>query len=372
MEFKVNFGLWGSIFAVPTKLIDRHIKLCSELQLKVLLMALRYGEDVIDTHKIANTLSLTVENVEDCLSYWETTDIFQSTTSHTKTETKILREGEEKLDIETTETYKKNDTKKKTEQEHKKDTASSVPMTTTINNKNDKDQVIKIQHSRAKLSPAQIHEMSLTDPNISILTEELQLQLAKPISPTELEEFIYYYVYMNLDPEYMLMVVAYCIQNGKNSMYSIITELKTWVENGIDTLESAENYIILLDNRNTNNNEVKSMFKIERNLTLKEKDCIIKWYEEFGYDAPIIELAYERATKNEIPEKSIIAYVNTTLENWNKNGVRTIKQAIEESTKYDKNNTNSKINTSKLDKTTGMNSFDINDIEKVFKSNMGF
>ena len=53
MAYQVNFGLWGQIFPVPTALCDRHLKFCSEAQLKVLLLVLRDGQDVINAAAIA-------------------------------------------------------------------------------------------------------------------------------------------------------------------------------------------------------------------------------------------------------------------------------------------------------------------------------
>ena len=36
MSYEINFGPWGSIFAVPTAVADRYLKFCTEEQLKVL------------------------------------------------------------------------------------------------------------------------------------------------------------------------------------------------------------------------------------------------------------------------------------------------------------------------------------------------
>ncbi len=41
MDYKLDYASWGSIFAVPCAVVDRHIRLCSGLSLKVLLWLLR-------------------------------------------------------------------------------------------------------------------------------------------------------------------------------------------------------------------------------------------------------------------------------------------------------------------------------------------
>ena len=46
MGYHIDLGQWNSIFAVPCAVADRHLKLASEAQLKVLLYLLRHaGED---------------------------------------------------------------------------------------------------------------------------------------------------------------------------------------------------------------------------------------------------------------------------------------------------------------------------------------
>ena len=37
MEYKLNLGSWNSVFAVPSDIVDKHLKLAGAVQLKVLL-----------------------------------------------------------------------------------------------------------------------------------------------------------------------------------------------------------------------------------------------------------------------------------------------------------------------------------------------
>ena len=41
MEYFVNTGIWGEIFAVPNSVVDNYIKLANEAAVKVLLYVLR-------------------------------------------------------------------------------------------------------------------------------------------------------------------------------------------------------------------------------------------------------------------------------------------------------------------------------------------
>ena len=76
MSYEINFGPWGSIFAVPTAVADRYLKFCTEEQLKVLLLALRQGQGPVDTAGIAARLGMDEAAVTDCLQYWQESGLF--------------------------------------------------------------------------------------------------------------------------------------------------------------------------------------------------------------------------------------------------------------------------------------------------------
>ena len=78
MDYQIDFGIWGSIFPVPCAVADRHLKLCSGIQLKVLLLALREGKSPVDLDAIALRLGLSREEAEDCLRYWEEAGLFSA------------------------------------------------------------------------------------------------------------------------------------------------------------------------------------------------------------------------------------------------------------------------------------------------------
>ena len=46
MKFSINLGMWNSVFAVPTQVVDQHLKLAGGVHLKVLLWLLRHAGDV--------------------------------------------------------------------------------------------------------------------------------------------------------------------------------------------------------------------------------------------------------------------------------------------------------------------------------------
>ena len=68
MSYKIDFGVWGSVFAVPTSVVDKGLKLASEAQLKVLLYILRSSGVTLTDESVAEALSLHPEDVRDAIT----------------------------------------------------------------------------------------------------------------------------------------------------------------------------------------------------------------------------------------------------------------------------------------------------------------
>ena len=75
MNFSINLGNWNSIFAVPTSIVDKHIKLAGAVQLKVLLWVLRHSGEKITIENISKSLSIHPADIKDAMSYWTETNV---------------------------------------------------------------------------------------------------------------------------------------------------------------------------------------------------------------------------------------------------------------------------------------------------------
>ena len=66
--------LCGAV-AVPTDIIDKYLKLAPAASFKVLLFILRNPDGAADAEQIAMCTGLAVDDVSDCLLYWESNGI---------------------------------------------------------------------------------------------------------------------------------------------------------------------------------------------------------------------------------------------------------------------------------------------------------
>lgn len=318
MAYTIDFGPWGSIFAVPAAVADRHLKFCSEAQLKVLLLALRQGQSPVDSAGIAGRLGLTEAEVDDCLQYWQ--------------EAQLFTEGG-------------------TPQPEKAGPAPAEPPKKTV------EEGVTTIRSRGHLSPGEINALLREDKRFAGLAAELEKARGSVLSPSEREILAYLCGSLELTPEYLLVAAAYCRDRGKKKMSYLEKMVAGWLEEGIDTYEKAEVHIRRLTRQEDDEGRIRRLFGLpERALTAREKACINRWCGEYMTPDALIKLAYDRAV--EATGKVSFAYIDKVLAAWTAKGITTVEAAEAERTAAQK-------------AAAGEYSFDIGEALRIMEQNTG-
>lgn len=318
MAYTIDFGPWGSIFAVPAAVADRHLKFCSEAQLKVLLLALRQGQSPVDTAGIAGRLGLTEAEVDDCLQYWQ--------------EAQLFTEGS-------------------APQPEKAEPAPAEPPKKTV------EEGVTTIRSRGHLSPGEVNALLREDKRFAGLAAELEKARGSVLSPSEREILAYLCGSLELTPEYLLVAAAYCRDRGKKKMSYLEKMVAGWLEEGIDTYEKAEVHIRRLTRQEDDEGRIRRLFGLpERALTTREKACINRWCGEYMTPDALIKLAYDRAV--EATGKVSFAYIDKVLAAWTAKGITTVEAAEAERTAAQK-------------AAAGEYSFDIGEAMRIMEQNTG-
>lgn len=318
MAYTIDFGPWGSIFAVPAAVADRHLKFCSEAQLKVLLLALRQGQSPVDTAGIAGRLGLTEAEVDDCLQYWQ--------------EARLFTEGS-------------------APQPEKAGPAPAEPPKKTV------EEGVTTIRSRGHLSPGEVNALLREDKRFAGLAAELEKARGSVLSPSEREILAYLCGSLELTPEYLLVAAAYCRDRGKKKMSYLEKMVAGWLEEGIDTYEKAEVHIRRLTRQEDDEGRIRRLFGLpERALTAREKACINRWCGEYMTPDALIKLAYDRAV--EATGKVSFAYIDKVLAAWTAKGITTVEAAEAERTAAQK-------------AAAGEYSFDIGEALHIMEQNTG-
>ena len=75
MEFKVNSGIWGSMFGVPNIVADNFLKLATGEQIKVLLYLLRCSGKVCSAEEIAINTGVSSQQAAEAILFWQQANI---------------------------------------------------------------------------------------------------------------------------------------------------------------------------------------------------------------------------------------------------------------------------------------------------------
>jgi DnaD/phage-associated family protein len=281
--------MWRAVFAVPNEIVDTHLKMLGDVPLRVLLALLRYGGGLE-----VQAISMIVGKPETLVR--EALDALIGAG--------VLRGGQEAPVL----TYVRE--------------PAPMPPESKSAEAFDERKITTLSSERRKLTRDEITELSKGDENIGWLLQESQAVLGKALNFVATETITRLYSYDGMKPDIILMVLQYCAGMGKANMSYIEKVALSWCEKEIETHEQAEAEIRRLKRAASDESRIKSAFGIfDRNLISSEKKFIHIWINEYGFDIPVIVLAFERAV--EVKGKLSFSYINGILANWHKNNVKT-------------------------------------------------
>ncbi len=303
MAYALNPILWRRMFPVPAQVIERHIKLCSGVSLKCLLLLLNAPDDCCDAQSISAKLGISPAEVSDALNYWIENGILQQddrisvlapAKAEPTTKPKSVPVVKPALPV-----------------------ASAIPTTNATSNSRPhfprEESVALIEHDRT----------------LQGLVQELQSILGKPLTSADLDVLLALYSFYGLSAHYILTLVHYCVTIDKSSMGYAEKVAASWIADGIDD-SALDHHVDILMHKRTNEGKLKTAFGInDRSLTQREKDYIATWCDTLGMDIDTIRYAYEITVER--TGKLAFGYLNKILHSWSEKGIKTVAQAKAES-----------------------------------------
>ncbi|MDF3004259.1 MAG: DnaD and phage-associated domain [Oscillospiraceae bacterium] len=303
MAYALNPVLWRRMFPVPAQVIERHIKLCSGVSLKCLLLLLNAPDDCCDAQSISAKLGISAAEVSDALNYWLENGILQQ-------DDKICAPSPAKAEPAT-------------KPRPAPVVKPSLPITSAIPTTN------ATSNSRPHFPREESVALIEHDRTLQGLVQELQSILGKPLTSADLDVLLALYSFYGLSAHYILTLVHYCVTIDKSSMGYAEKVAASWIADGIDD-SALDHHIDILMHKRTNEGKLKTAFGInDRSLTQREKDYISTWCDTLGMDIDTIRYAYEITVER--TGKLAFGYLNKILHSWNEKGIRTVAQAKAES-----------------------------------------
>lgn len=279
MSYQINLGQWNSIFAVPSALVDKHIKLASAAQLKVILYLLRRSGEGNSDESIAKAVGVSAEEVRNALEFWTERGM-------------IAENGEEIAPPESAVPAKESKEEPKSPLKH-------TPISRAV--KPDSAFVAKIKQE---------------DKNLSGLIEEAETTLGKTLAPGDTATLVMLYSTFGLPCDVLALLINYVAGSSGASIRAVEKIGIDWSDRGISTVEAAEQELQRMTESREAWHRVSSLLGI-RNIgkpTKSQQEHAYCWTQKWGFNDEMIVEAYERCvnTKGEYNMK----YVNAILKKW--------------------------------------------------------
>jgi DnaD/phage-associated family protein len=294
MNYKISFGSYPGVFALPAAAADQYINEASQSDLKVLLYIFRHSGEELDDGKICKALDLTAKQLLGALEFWSGRGFFGYTPAQTQARQETARVQA---------------------------AAHSVPHQDTR----------QVLDTPMQYGQEEIAVKAQSNPEIKFLFETVPNQLGRLISPAECSTLIYLYEGAGLPVDVIIMLVGYCVSFGKGNMRYIEKMGVGFAEEGIDTHEKAEKKIHELEDRRGFEGKVRTALGIsDRALSPTERQHVTRW-SGWALSVELVREAYDICVSR--TGKLSFAYMNTILSAWHDKGFATAAQARGENKK---------------------------------------
>lgn len=321
MKYSLNAGEWNSVFAVPSSVVDKYIKLAGGNSLKLLLFLLRHGGEEFSEERLNAELGFRERGeLEDAALFWIQRGIIR------------FDNGAENGLVSA---------------------AESPETAVTVTETADKPKT-RIAPKPVSVSSGEVASRISSDKEIEMLFAEAERLYAHPLRQRENQLVISLVDHYGLPVGVALMLLNYCFKAGKTSPSYIQTVAADWSEEEINTIELANARILSLEKQNGVEDRLREAMEMTTKLSVKMRRYIQTW-TDWGFDEKMIMLAYEK-TIDQIKEWKP-EYANKILESWKSEGIsspdaaeqaaqqrkQTVKAGANSKSSFDMNNEMSKI-----------------------------
>lgn len=313
MAYTINPAVFGSMFAVPSQVVDNNLKLASASQLKTLLWVFRHASEPIDPAVISKEINYAESDVCDALTVLCEWGVINSDSNSI---TRMPAPEAPAINIET---------------------------------KKELPEMPSFRPSRDL-----INARCAENPEIRHMFADIESLLGRTLGDDSKSIFLMMLDQYGLPVEVIYTLISYCVSVGKSNLNYISKVAKTWGENEIDTIEKADEQIKILNSCISVWKEFAKMAGIQNPRPTSSQSAYLKtWTVEMKFSTEMIFLAYEEMMDHS--GKMSFAYMNKVLSNWHQKGLKTPDEV--EKDKQDFRDSKKKKNTPEASTSYDMSEF---------------
>lgn len=305
--YKINPLKYTGVTVLPSEIAEKHLKLASEIQLKVIISAFSKANSIFTTKSIAENTGISEEEVKDALLYWNKLGF-------------ILHSDEEIVLSSVN-----NEAEKNTAAETIQRAAQTKVNTVPVNNPS------KLKYDEICVRISESEE-------IRILMNEAQMKLGRTIGTGDQSSLILLHDYYGLPVEVILCICEYAGTKGKSTNMNYIYKIGVdWSQREIDNIEAADEELKRIEKTNS----VWATFCKEADIQNKipnssQEKYVSQWINEWNFTISMLMLAYEEMITH--TGKFSFSYMHKILSSWHQKGINTPDKAEEEKQNFIKEN----------------------------------
>lgn len=301
MEFKVNCGIWGAMFGVPSIVADNFLKLATGEQIKVLLYLLRCSGKVCTDEEISANTGVTASEAEEAVLFWQQANVLSPVKA-----------------------------------------SKGNRISSFMNAAASADKPVISEEHGIKQQSLPDHKTNLSGKEIAAIMNDSQdirelftvtENILGNLKNSQMNSIIWMYDHLGLKKEVIITLISYCASSEKTNTAYIEKVASDWAEKEINTLAAAQDEIQRLSSSKDYISGIMRAFEMSRRPTTKQSELINQWEKE-GFSIELIRYAYEKTIER--IDKLNFDYINKILLSWKDSGFTTVKAVQSAENNYKK------------------------------------
>lgn len=331
MSINIDLGAWNSIFAVPSKVVDEGLKFSDGVKLKVLLFVLRNAGRSVDDTEISKATGVNVTDIPEALDYWVSIGVFNRIEN---TFTPVKNNEEFVSAPQTSAQTEQTPQPVRTASQPVQAVQEPVKQETEQSPKENAEEPQKHFTATRPQKPDFVFtaQRLAVDEELKMLVEETQTTLGKVLSNSDIATLLMLKDTCGLPLDVIFMLIHYCASIDKGNIRTIENIGIQWANDGVYSLEAADNKIKQIQKTTANFSIVSKAFGLKNvgSPTKKQLEYGDKWVSEWKFSPEMLREAYERCVDTKGTMN--LRYIDGILKRWNASNLHT----LDELHKYEK------------------------------------
>ena len=332
---------------VPNEFIDYYMPRANGTFVKVYLYLLRCltaPEAGFGIHVIADALEETEKDIIRALRYWEREGVLSLTWGEHEELRGIKLNRLTKPAAESTPVILAAPAANTSPAFRLDDGKSAAPAFATA------PEQVDIPTKIPDYTPAQLEAFADRD-DTGWLLHAAEGYLERLLKPADVQLILYLHEELGFSCELILHLYEYCVSRGKKAPSYIQKVALSWHEEGIDTVEKAEERSLQFDSCFT---AVNRAFALNRAPGISERRYLNRW-SNFGFSSDLIEEACSRALLS--TSHPDFKYADKILERWHESNVHTMSDVKKLDDEHSARNTKGQATDARRNSSNRFNAF---------------